>query len=307
MGWCLPIADLDVRNADRGCCSDSTDPIAISSISKQRGNEDHLLCFSIAPNDTSSVKSKSCLDPISFFPPSEKIPPRCLASSNCGDGLGCARADAGEMVLRISVRDDQGLGDREERTIIWQGPRKGVWEQGNFVVLGLSSSLTVDIWLSECVECRTAILVGTALAGEKYRAILLVRSSLVLAALDTHVLDCYSHLQSLSLAIAFFNLLPLPHLDGSAILISFFSSITSSSSSSLIIDDALRTPFSPPKATGLLVGFLSFFERPETGRERDKRWIVALRRSTTVMGVVLVICTALVETLNGRTKGVGKV
>lgn len=134
MGWCLPTSDFDGTSVDRGCCHDSVDLIPISSISKQRGNQDHLLCFAIPPDSNSPTKLKSCLDPISFFPPSSKIPPRCLTSTNCEQGMGCARAAAGEMVLRISVRDDQGLGDREERTIIWQGPRKGVWEQGEFVL-----------------------------------------------------------------------------------------------------------------------------------------------------------------------------
>ena len=116
----------------------------------------------------------------------------------------------------------------------------------------------------------------------------------------------YRHLQSLSLAIAFFNLLPLPHLDGSAILTSFFLSITSSSSSSLFSDDPLRIPFSSPKPSGLLCAFLAVFERR---RERDwqDRIIKSLKRSTISMGGVLVICTILVESMSGSNKGVGKV
>lgn len=82
---------------------------------------------------------KACLNPLPYFPPSKKIPPRCLDTSNCEElDVGCARPIDGEKVLRIGVSGEIGRSDESgerSRTIVWQGDWKGVLEQGKSMVL----------------------------------------------------------------------------------------------------------------------------------------------------------------------------
>lgn len=116
MGYCLPSTAFlpsSFGTHDECCSAFSLTPLA------------HPLCF----KGTSSDPVSACLSPLSFFPPSTTIPRRCIDSTSCSveeEGTLCARIEDFEKVLRITVLESS----TETRVVVWQGPRRRLWNDG---------------------------------------------------------------------------------------------------------------------------------------------------------------------------------
>ncbi|SCV69570.1 BQ2448_2590 [Microbotryum intermedium] len=138
------------------------------------------LCF----QQSLSGLSYACLEPSSILsPPSENPGPmRCLDDRGCHPpGQSCTTLRNDQQILRIGVenpRSEEGY----TKILIYQGPRTAVLHQGKFTPFSITTDLP-RISLIPLLYLRTI---------ERF----------------------YSHLLGLSLALAFLNLLPLPHLDG---------------------------------------------------------------------------------------------
>ncbi|THH15185.1 hypothetical protein EW146_g5250 [Bondarzewia mesenterica] len=105
--------------------------------------------------------------------------PRCAPDSGCSDaGDTCVQPREADVFLRITVSDGN---DGNERVILWRGPRNEVYEQ---------------------------IRVGTLRPRWTF---------LPLSFPSTFILF-FEYLQTLTLSLFFFNLLPLPRLDGTQFL-----------------------------------------------------------------------------------------
>lgn len=359
MGWCLPLDAFDGSNHGKSCCSTFAFPLSMAPTSISPSHDDpdaHLLCFAIPPSPSSYTSLKACLNPLSYslFPPfaanpssGAYPPPRCLRSGNCRKGLGCARPEGGEMVLRIGVSDLVELPDgrgrtktiREARTVVWQGVKRGVLEQGQSASSRREEVLTPvfdSVQVSNVLPRFWWIPLGWFKGLE-------MLFSCVPSLPSTSLTRTRRHLQSLSLAIAFFNLLPLPSLDGSAIIEAFLASITlplpptqamlrqstlrghgrstSMSLSLSLSNTGLHShPVSPLlgtsipswrllKTKGVLIWFLSLFARKGQAAERSRerrilRWIKAW---TWGAGALLLVCSAGVEIFAGSNREVGKV
>lgn len=105
------------------------------------------------------------------------------------------------------------------------------------------------------------------------------------------------HLLSLSLAVAFFNLLPLPHLDGSEILSAFLTAIASTSDRNLEEGLGILVPPPPSMLENILEWMRGFgwLSRMAYAEEIiGKR----LRAWTVVVGAVLMVATAAVEIIS---------
>lgn len=102
----------------------------------------------------------------------------------------------------------------------------------------------------------------------------------------------HSHLVALSLAVAFFNLLPLPHLDGTHILSAFLQEVA------LTANFADGLGISVPRTPGPLEAFL---ERAREFRllkhlaANEARTVQYMTIWTSVVGALLLGSTLLVE------------
>ncbi|KAI5474970.1 hypothetical protein MNV49_002154 [Pseudohyphozyma bogoriensis] len=132
---------------------------------------------------------QACLDPLPLFPPSEVVPARCQETKDCEGSDGCAMIAEEELVVRLTV----GEVGEEKRTVVWQGEKRLLGEQ---VTVTDVQPRKWFRWLG----------LGWEPAFEAF----------------------YSAIFTLSLTLGFFNLLPLPHLDGTVLLTSFFTSLTAS-------------------------------------------------------------------------------
>lgn len=136
--------------------------------------------------------------------------------------------------------------------------------------------------------------------ASRHRALLLVRYfCLLLLCPELTSYHLISHLLSLSLAVAFFNLLPLPHLDGSEILSSFLTAIASTSDRNL--EEGLGILVPPPPS--LLENILEWMRGFRwLSRMADAEEIIGkrLRAWTFAVGLVLVLATAAVEIISAH-------
>ncbi|KAF5366299.1 hypothetical protein D9758_005736 [Tetrapyrgos nigripes] len=183
-GWCVGIDTL--REGDNSTCC--ANPNSASDLS----------CFISWPNpnpDTNPTKTstRSCLDPYPILTNTHRKA-RCSRNEDCIQGV-CVRPQNPNVFLRLRIKsqtrerhdhnnddgnvDDDEDDDDEDEIVLWNGPSKEVWEQ---VVLGESIPRFwfIPLWES--------------------------------------VLDFWSYLKMATLSLYLFNLLPLPHLDGSQFL-----------------------------------------------------------------------------------------
>ncbi|SCZ97104.1 BZ3500_MvSof-1268-A1-R1_Chr4-2g06993 [Microbotryum saponariae] len=148
---------------------------ALPSCCTPASTQTDRLCF----QHGASAVSYACLEPSSIFsPPSKKQgPTRCLDDRGCSlTAQKCTSLKSDQRILRIGVEDPLSP-DGITKILIYQGPRTAVLHH---------VSITTDL-------PRTRLI-----------PLLYLRT----------IERFYSHLLGLSLALAFFNLLPLPHLDG---------------------------------------------------------------------------------------------
>lgn len=157
---------------------------------------------------------------------------------------------------------------------------------------------------SERRRFAPSLLVGAQDLAARHGALLLVRPALGLTSRPSLTrssppLTHHSHLLSLSLALAFFNLLPLPALDGSQILTAYLTSIASTSDRNL--EEGLGILVPPPP--GLLESALD--------KAREVRWLARLADAEQVVGArlrlwtwavggVLVVATLAVEVMSAH-------
>ncbi|KDE03931.1 hypothetical protein MVLG_05623 [Microbotryum lychnidis-dioicae p1A1 Lamole] len=162
-----------------GWCLDATlfnpPDQALPSCCTPASTQTDQLCFQHGASEV----SYACLEPSSIFsPPSKKQgPTRCLDDRGCSlTAQKCTSLESDQHILRIGVEDTLSP-DGITKILIYQGPRMAVLHQ---------VSVTTDL-------PRTRLI-----------PLLYLRT----------IERFYSHLLGLSLALAFFNLLPLPYLDG---------------------------------------------------------------------------------------------
>ncbi|GAA5935167.1 hypothetical protein JCM10213_000665 [Rhodosporidiobolus nylandii] len=253
MGWCLP-EELFEREADPECCARNGGGAAGAAREKPQ------LCFidsSSTSSSSSSPSRRACLDPLSYLPPSPSLPPRCIDSSSCTshpDTL-CTRISPDEKVLRIGVHKPALEGRGQSETVVWQGEKEGV----------LRAVSVTDLLP------RYFVPLGLDLAFERF----------------------FAAVTSISLSLAFFNLLPLPHLDGSHILSALLYSLTPPS-----LPTSRRPTSSVSIEDGLLAGVLGRLRRigrlRRAAEEREK-WERRAGRWTALVGGVGLAATVIVE------------
>lgn len=132
---------------------------------------------------------------------------------------------------------------------------------------------------------------------------------------DDNIRISTSDIQALSLTLAFFNLLPLPHLDGLIILQSLFHLLTLSSASpsryidlhslesgTLTLSSQLALDSTPRSIViSLLVRPLHKLVMRFSRRGVDERRMMrAMERWTMGVGVTLVLSTIVVEVMRNR-------
>lgn len=107
---------------ENSCCIPSKNPLSASLGS----------CFTPYPS-SSNTQFGHCLDPVPLFENSTQL--RCTSDASCGRGYMCISPALSAELLRIITVD---LGDGGvEKVVVWRGPRKEVWEQGEFISLHL--------------------------------------------------------------------------------------------------------------------------------------------------------------------------
>lgn len=203
MGWCFPRQDFSERR--EGCCVEGEE----GELCFAEEEEGRTACVSAERLWASGGRAK-----------------RCVGSAGCGEGV-CARIEEGEKVVRIVVG-----GGEETRVVVWQGARRGVLEQGESAVSHAGKRTKL---MAEAVSVTGLQPRWWFLPLSLPRTISRFVASVV--SLSPHFRcahDKSRHTISLSLTLAFFNLFPLPHLDGSAILSALFASLLAVSSEAAI-------------------------------------------------------------------------
>ncbi|GAA5992205.1 hypothetical protein JCM10908_001819 [Rhodotorula pacifica] len=243
LGWCLD-QGLFSESVQTGCCASKGSNITADASSGG-------LCF-----HADSPIRQACLDPLSLnldaYSESAHQAARCVDTATCstaGAGRGgtlCARVAEEEEVVRIRVAlpDAAGAGDRDERrnrggrTVWWQGPRVGVLHQ---------------VTVTDLVPGYGIVPLGLQRVLEQL----------------------YSAIWSTSVGLAFFNLLPLEHLDGAHILAALLDVLSASSSRDsaegsdspvLPLRNNERLVRSPSSNEEWLVGLLGWMARSKGGR-----------------------------------------
>ncbi|THU98578.1 hypothetical protein K435DRAFT_856446 [Dendrothele bispora CBS 962.96] len=131
---------------------------------------------------TLDVSTKMCLDPIPILSDVREAT-RCSTNNDCTRDKGetgvCVRPDDVLAFLRIRTRSSWQVSEQDDEIVLWNGPRREIWEQ---VLFG---EYAPRFWFIPLWET---------------------------------VLDFWSYLNMATLSLFLFNLLPLPHLDGSQFL-----------------------------------------------------------------------------------------
>ncbi|KAI0644139.1 hypothetical protein C8Q79DRAFT_1002094 [Trametes meyenii] len=145
--------------------------------SARRAGVPSLSCFATV----SGVASQHCVDPLRFLqPPRGESLRRCVSTTECGHDQLCIRPRGDQELLSLTVHIPSWLRINEadmERTIVWQGDRSEIFEE-----------VETGDWLPNYRWLPMALpfVWGTF----------------------------FSYLKMLTLSLYFFNLLPLPILDG---------------------------------------------------------------------------------------------
>jgi len=182
---------------------------------------------------------RRCLDPLPIF--TRPISPRCTSTKDCRTGLVCLLPDKGSQLLRLTVRPSLA-GIDDETVVVWSGSRREVWEEvqvGNW----LPRLWFLPLWLPPFLDIF------------------------------------WQYLTMATLSLYFFNLLPLPNLDGTELLLSNFD---------ILFD---KRPFVYD------VEALETQETSESTRMR-RRWRQRLSKIIPPMTMTLVICCIILGMMN---------
>ncbi|KAL1731394.1 hypothetical protein EV714DRAFT_236210 [Schizophyllum commune] len=143
-----------------------------------------LACFVEGISTTQeheNFAAQACLDPVPLL--GDPRSPRCNAATPCTEGATCLRPDEGAHLVRMWMKaantvNTKTAGDIHEKIVIWNGDREEVREAAS------SRHLPIRLKISE----------------------------------RKHVLTPPRYLELATLSLFFFNLLPLPMLDGEQFL-----------------------------------------------------------------------------------------
>ncbi|KAJ8594748.1 hypothetical protein M405DRAFT_784284 [Rhizopogon salebrosus TDB-379] len=161
-GWC---ADMSQLTDDDRCCTNLTNMNASDRPSS-------LSCFVSFENAAETY----CTDAVAIL---SKIQNRCDSSVLCLTSQSCIEPRGDRDLLRITVRHQ---GTKDERVVLWSGPKYEVWEQ----------------------------VQTTHLAP---------RFGILPLGLPLSLADFFQYLKLTNLSLYLLNSLPLPALDGSQLLI----------------------------------------------------------------------------------------
>ncbi|KAI0635430.1 hypothetical protein C8Q77DRAFT_1108050 [Trametes polyzona] len=149
----------------------------VSCCTTRRSTVSSQSCFATVGES----RLEHCVDPLRFLQPAEtESMRRCASAAECGHDHSCVRPRGDQELLSLTMylppwmRTD---GGDAERTVVWQGDRSEILEE-----------VDVGDWLP--------------------------RSSWLPMGLPFLWATFYSYLKMLTLSLYFFNLLPLPFLDG---------------------------------------------------------------------------------------------
>lgn len=270
-GWCLTrntlsyYSNLQIfSHLDWQC--DSLDK-SVSCCNPASTEESPFACFVSIDHD-----DRGCLDPLPIF--TRPISPRCTSTKDCHTGLICLLPDKGSQLLRLTVRPSLA-GIDDETVVVWSGSRREVWEEGkilffynsNFIVLIISVQVGnwlprlwfLPLWLPPFLD--------------------IFWQYVYLASVNSVVWLLTRYLTMATLSLYFFNLLPLPNLDGTELLLSNFD---------ILFD---KRPFVYD------VEALETQETSETTRMR-RRWRQRLSKIIPPMTMTLLICCIILGMMN---------
>ncbi|KAG0698419.1 hypothetical protein DFH29DRAFT_1002860 [Suillus ampliporus] len=173
-GWCVNVSELSGEHGtlrhpaslkassdDQQCCEDSD------------SRASPLSCFV-----SFETMEKYCTNPVAIL---SKMQNRCDSSTLCLESQSCIKPTGDQDLLRIMVHQ-QGTSTKDDRVVLWGGPKYEVWEQ-----------------------------VQTTHLAPRFD-ILPLGLPLLLA-------DFFQYLTLTNLSLYLLNSLPLPALDGSQLLI----------------------------------------------------------------------------------------
>jgi S2P endopeptidase len=128
----------------------------LSSFVTQRASSDDDRCCTNLTNMNASDRSSSLSCFVSFENAAEtyctdavailsKIQNRCDSSALCLTSQSCIEPRGDRDLLRITVRHQ---GTKDERVVLWSGPKYEVWEQG----MALESAIIMNIQFRSSVQ-----------------------------------------------------------------------------------------------------------------------------------------------------------
>jgi S2P endopeptidase len=140
-----------------------------------------------------------CLDPVPILSPmtADQAPARCRSQHECTKDHICTYPDPREQLMRIGIHSpdwQEAMANNSLRIVLWDGPRSEVYEQ---VIVSYHASQhwwlpsSLPLWSNLFFQCAPILLTSFP------------------------DLTCYTrYFSTISLSLYFFNLLPLPFLDG---------------------------------------------------------------------------------------------
>ncbi|ESK88688.1 membrane-bound transcription factor site-2 protease-like [Moniliophthora roreri MCA 2997] len=157
-GWC--VSRQSFKDASNSCCLPTASSTPLVS------------CFT-----SRQAQVRGCLDPVEVLTSSTPRT-RCLQDKECNTNLEmCVWPDKTASLMRIRFRESAD----DDKTVLWNGPRKEVWEQ---------------VIVSKYIPRFWFVPLGAA----------------------TVIATFFEYLMLATLSLYLFNLLPLPMLDGSQLL-----------------------------------------------------------------------------------------
>ncbi|KAF8958412.1 hypothetical protein BDZ97DRAFT_1668560 [Flammula alnicola] len=137
-------------------------------------------CF-VSPDDS----ERGCIDPVPVLTHPHGHS-RCTSSDGCPPESACVRPQKESQLMRLTVRPSASHID-EDTVVLWSGPSAEVWEEGNLVQTVRVGNWVPRIWI---LPLWLPPLLATF----------------------------WEYLSMATLSLYFFNLLPLPYLDGAELL-----------------------------------------------------------------------------------------
>ncbi|KAF8816408.1 hypothetical protein BYT27DRAFT_7127826 [Phlegmacium glaucopus] len=185
---------------------------------------------------------RGCVDPLPILTRSTSA--RCTSTKDCPTDSKCVTPDKRSQLMRLTVRPSLA-GIDDETVVVWSGSRREVWEEvqvGNW----LPRLWILPLWLPPLLDIF------------------------------------WQYLTMATLSLYFFNLLPLPHLDGTELLLSILDSLFERKQEDPFVYD---------------VEALEAEDTPETMRIR-RRWKQRLGKIIPIMTMSIFICCIILGMMN---------